>query len=52
MTFAIPSNILMRYLGPTRYLSVSMIAWGSITVGMAFVKNASELLPVRFILVS
>ncbi len=41
----------MRYFGPTRYLSLSMVAWGSITIGMAFVKNARELLCVRFILV-
>jgi len=42
----------MHYLGPTRYLSLSMIAWGGITVGMAFVRNAHGLLAVRFLLVS
>ncbi|CAF1101377.1 unnamed protein product [Rotaria sordida] len=37
LIFAIPSSILMRYIGATRYLSLSMLAWGSITVGLAFV---------------
>jgi hypothetical protein len=42
----------MRYLGPTLYLSLSMLAWGGITVGMAFVRNARELLAIRVLLVS
>ena len=50
--FAIPSNILMRYIGPTSYLSLSMIVWGSLTVGMAFIKNALHLKVLRFLLVS
>jgi hypothetical protein len=44
--------MLMRYLGPTRHLSFSIIAWGGITIGLAFVKNAAQLLSVRFLLVS
>jgi hypothetical protein len=50
--FEIPSTILMRYLGSTRYLSLSMLTWGGISVGIAFVRNARELLAVRFLLVS
>ncbi|CAF1229797.1 unnamed protein product [Rotaria sordida] len=50
LIFAIPSNILMRYLGATRHLSLSMLAWGSITVGLAFVRNAQQLLSVKFLL--
>ena len=42
----------MRYIGSTLYLALSMIAWGSITVGMAFVRNAPQLLATRFLLVS
>jgi hypothetical protein len=42
----------MRYIGPTRYLSLSMLAWGSITVGMAFIRNAQELLTVQVLFVS
>ena len=50
--FAIPSNILIRYIGPTGYLSLSMIVWGSLTVGMAFIKNALHLQILQFLLVS
>ncbi|CAF1381253.1 unnamed protein product [Rotaria sordida] len=50
LIFAIPSSILMRYIGATRYLSLSMLAWGSITVGLAFVRNAQQLLSVKFLL--
>jgi hypothetical protein len=51
LIFGIPSNLLLRFVGPTRYLSLSTIAWGSITIGMAFVRNTRELLIVRFLLV-
>ncbi|CAF1257283.1 unnamed protein product [Rotaria sordida] len=50
LIFAVPSKILMRYLGATRYLSLSLVVWGSITVGLAFVRNARELLSVQFLL--
>ncbi|CAF1055815.1 unnamed protein product [Adineta steineri] len=52
LIFEIPSNVLMRYLGLTSYLSLSMISCGSIAVGMAFVTNARELMIVRALLVS
>ncbi|CAF1068887.1 unnamed protein product [Rotaria sordida] len=48
--FEIPGTLLLRFLGPTRYLSLSLILWGGITVGMAFVKNSQQLLIVRFLL--
>ncbi|CAF4008914.1 unnamed protein product [Adineta steineri] len=50
LIFEIPSNVLMRYLGLTSYLSLSMISCGSIAVGMAFVTNARELMIVRALL--
>lgn len=51
LIFAIPSNIFMRYIGPTGHLSLSMLAWGSLTIGMAFVKTARDLLAVQALLV-
>ncbi|CAF3747766.1 unnamed protein product [Rotaria sp. Silwood1] len=48
--FGIPSFLLLRFLGTTRYLSLSMILWGSVMIGMAFVTNARELLVLRFLL--
>ncbi|CAF0923364.1 unnamed protein product [Rotaria sordida] len=50
LIFEIPSTLLLRFLGPTRYLSLSMILWGGVTVGMAFVNNSQQLLIVRFLL--
>ncbi|CAF1100666.1 unnamed protein product [Adineta steineri] len=50
LIFEMPNILLMRYLGPARYLPLSMLAWGGITIGMAFVKNAQALLPLRFFL--
>ena len=44
--------VLMRRIRPVRYLPLSMLAWGGITVGMAFVTNAQGLLAARFLLVS
>ena len=52
LIFAIPSNIFMRYIGPTGYLSLSMIAWGSLGIGAAFVKNGRELIAIQFLLVN
>jgi uncharacterized membrane protein len=52
LIFEIPSTLLLRFFGPTRYLSLSLILWGGITVGMAFVTNAQQLLIARFLLVS
>ena len=50
--FEFPNFLLLRYLGTTRYLSLNMVAWGSIMIGMAFVKNATQILALRFLLVS
>lgn len=47
-----PSNLLLRFIGSTPYLVLSMLAWGSLTVGMTFVTNGYQLLIVRFFLVS
>jgi hypothetical protein len=52
LIFEIPSTLVLRLFGPTRYLSLSLIVWGGITVGMAFVSNAQQLLIARFLLVS
>lgn len=38
--FAIPSCLVLRLLGATRYLSLSLILWGAITISMAFIQNA------------
>ncbi|CAF1076283.1 unnamed protein product [Adineta ricciae] len=50
LIFELPNIFLMRYLGPASYLPISIFAWGSLTVGMAFVSNAQALFAVRFLL--
>ncbi|CAF4485283.1 unnamed protein product, partial [Rotaria sp. Silwood2] len=50
MLLEIPSNLIMRYIGPSKFLSIIMIIWGLIMVSMAFVRNAAELLVTRFFL--
>lgn len=52
LIFAIPSHLFMRYIGPTGHLSLSLIAWGTLTIGMAFAKKARELLAIQALLVS
>jgi small-conductance mechanosensitive channel len=52
LIFAIPSCLILRLLGATRYLALSLILWGAITIGMAFITNAYELIILRFFLVS
>ena len=52
LIFAIPSNIFMRYIGPTSYLSLSVLIWGTLTIGMAFVKDVQDLIIVQILLVS
>ncbi|CAF3389235.1 unnamed protein product [Rotaria socialis] len=50
LIFAIPSSLILRLLGTTRYLSLSLISWGAITIGMAFVTNARQVIILRFFL--
>ncbi|CAF2267595.1 unnamed protein product [Rotaria magnacalcarata] len=50
LLFEIPSNIVLRLFGPTMYLSISMITWGGITVGMAFANNTVLFICIRFLL--
>ena len=52
LIFEIPSTLLLRIIGPTQYLSLSVILWGSVTIGMAFVKDAQQILITRVLLVS
>ncbi|CAF1130405.1 unnamed protein product [Rotaria sordida] len=46
MLLEIPSTLIMRYIGPSKFLSIIMIIWGLIMVSMAFGYGIS-LLEVR-----
>ncbi|CAF0831865.1 unnamed protein product [Adineta steineri] len=50
MVLEIPSNFLMRIIGPSKFLSIIMIVWGIIMISMAFIHNATGLLITRFLL--
>ncbi len=52
MFLGIPIFLFLRRLGTARYLSLSMIAWGTIMTLMALVQKAWQLLALRFLLVS
>ncbi|CAF3937686.1 unnamed protein product [Rotaria magnacalcarata] len=48
--FAVPSALLILYMGTTIYLTIILLVWGSLSIGMGFVKNVPLLLALRFLL--
>ena len=44
----LPFNLISRYLGPERFLPVTMFLWGIATWSQAFLKDATGLCAVRF----
>lgn len=48
--FEIPSNILLKKIGPRIWITIVMLSWGTIMMAMAAVKNATGLLVARFFL--
>ncbi|KAI1656044.1 MFS general substrate transporter [Daldinia decipiens] len=48
--FEIPSNILMKKLGPRIWLSACILSFGIVMIGQGFVKSYSGLLATRFFL--
>lgn len=49
-TFDIPCNILLKKLRPSVWLPLITFLSGAVTISMGVVKNADELIVVRFIL--
>lgn len=50
VAFEIPTVLAMKKLRPHRAISFAVVAWGSITIGTAFVKNFAQLVVVRVLL--
>ncbi|KAF8929181.1 hypothetical protein BGZ47_001234 [Haplosporangium gracile] len=48
--FEIPSNILLKKMGPRKWICIIMVLWGGIMVAMAAVKTPAGLLASRFFL--
>ena len=48
--FEVPSNILIKRLAPSTWLSGLMFCWGVSTIGLGLVKSKEGLLAMRFLL--
>ena len=50
IVFQPPATIIVRFLGPRNFLSVIVVAWGAVMIGMGFVKSYGSLAALRVIL--
>ncbi|KAF4589162.1 Major facilitator superfamily domain, general substrate transporter [Ophiocordyceps camponoti-floridani] len=50
IAFQPPSTVLVRRIGPRLHLSVVVLFWGAVTVGMGFVGNFTQLVGLRVLL--
>jgi len=48
--FEMPSNILIKKLAPSTWLSLIMVMWGIITICQGCVKTKEQLYATRFLL--
>lgn len=48
--FEVPSNIIIKRIAPSTWLSIIMTLWGISTVGMGCVNNVGGLIACRFLL--
>ncbi|QDS71274.1 hypothetical protein FKW77_001003 [Venturia effusa] len=48
--FEVPSNIIIKRVAPSAYLSAIMVGWGIATVGQGLVKNFGGLVAMRFLI--
>ncbi|KAJ5980525.1 vitamin H transporter [Penicillium waksmanii] len=44
----LPFNMISKYIGPERFLPITMLFWGIVTWSQVFMKNASGLYVTRF----
>ncbi|KAH9886338.1 major facilitator superfamily domain-containing protein [Xylariomycetidae sp. FL2044] len=48
--FEVPSNIIIKRIAPSTWLSVIMVLWGIATIGQGLVRNIQGLVACRFLL--
>jgi MFS family permease len=48
--FEVPSNLMLKKVGPSKWIPIVMIAWGIVMVCMAAVTSSAGLLIARFFL--
>ncbi|KAF9377253.1 hypothetical protein CPB97_010313 [Podila verticillata] len=46
----IPANIMLKKLGPKKWITIVMLCWGAVSMSMAAVTNGAGLLATRFFL--
>ncbi|TPX12695.1 uncharacterized protein E0L32_000872 [Thyridium curvatum] len=46
----LPSNVLLRPIGVVRYLSILILAWGTVAMCLGFVNNFAQLTTLRILL--
>lgn len=44
----LPFNMISKYMGPERFLPITMFLWGTVTWAQIFIKNATGLCVARF----
>jgi MFS family permease len=50
IVFQPPATVIVRYLGPRIFLSIIVIAWGAVMIGMGFVHTFEAMAAMRVIL--
>ena len=48
--FEVPSNILIKRIAPSTWISALMTCWGIVTIGQGLIKSKESLLAMRFLL--
>ncbi|KAG1056171.1 hypothetical protein G6F46_002084 [Rhizopus delemar] len=48
--FEVPCNMIMKLIGPSKWIPIVMISWGTVMAAMAACKNTAGLLASRFFL--
>ncbi|KAG2198266.1 hypothetical protein INT47_004350 [Mucor saturninus] len=48
--FEVPSNMILKFIGPSKWIPIVMIAWGTVMAAMAACTNTAGLLAARFFL--
>ncbi|KAI8994963.1 major facilitator superfamily domain-containing protein [Pilobolus umbonatus] len=48
--FEVPSNMMLKFIGPNKWIPIVMVSWGTVMALMAACHNAAGLLAARFFL--
>ncbi|CAO3682485.1 hypothetical protein G6F70_006621 [Rhizopus microsporus] len=48
--FEVPSNLILKFIGPSKWIPIVMISWGTVMAAMAACTNTAGLLAARFFL--